>query len=101
MKLSLAASLAFFIAVAAPAGAQWLNQPTPNIPRTADGKPDRTAPPPRVPDGHPDLSGVWTNRGAAFIGPDATLTPAAKELVRARGELLQGSPGFSVPADGA
>ena len=86
MKPSLAASLAFFMAVAASADAQWLKQPTPNIPRTAEGKPDLTAPPPRMSDGHPDLSGVWTNRGAAFIGPDDTLTPAAKELVRAREE---------------
>ena len=48
MKPSLAASLAFFMAVAASADAQWLKQPTPNIPRTAEGKPDLTAPPPRV-----------------------------------------------------
>ena len=86
MKPSLAASLAFFVAVAPAADAQWLDHPTPNIPRTADGKPDLTAPPPRVPGGQPDLSGVWTNRGAAFIGSDTTLTPAAKELVRAREE---------------
>ena len=95
MKPSLAASLAFFMAVAPSADAQWLNQPTPNIPRTADGKPDLTAPPPRVPDGQPDLSGVWTNRGAAFIGSDTTLTPAAKELVRAREEnYLKDRPAF-------
>ena len=43
MKPSLAASLAFFMTVAACADAQWLNQPTPNIPRTADGKPDLAA----------------------------------------------------------
>ena len=68
MKPSLAASLAFFMTVAACADAQWLNQPTPNIPRTADGKPDLAAAPPQLLDGHSDLSGVWTNRGAAFIG---------------------------------
>src|SRR6476659_460805 len=39
--------------------AQWLNLPTPGIPRTADGKPNLTAPVPRTPDGKPDLSGVW------------------------------------------
>ena len=86
MKPSLAASLAFFMTVAACADAQWLNQPTPNIPRTADGKPDLAAVPPRSLDGHPDLSGVWTNRGAAFIGSDDTLTPAAQSLIRAREE---------------
>jgi hypothetical protein len=38
---------------------QWLNLPTPGIPRTADGKPNLTAPAPRTPDGKPDLSGMW------------------------------------------
>lgn len=41
-----------------PVWAQWLNQPTAGIPRTADGKPDLSAPAPKV-DGHPDLSGLW------------------------------------------
>jgi hypothetical protein len=40
-------------------GAQWLDIPTPGIPRTADGKPDLSAPAPRTPDGKPDLSGLW------------------------------------------
>jgi hypothetical protein len=39
--------------------AQWLNFPTPGIPRTADGKPNLTAPAPRTLDGKPDLSGLW------------------------------------------
>lgn len=39
--------------------AQWLNYPTPGIPRTRDGKPNLTAPAPRTADGKPDLSGVW------------------------------------------
>src|SRR5689334_6006788 len=36
--------------------AQWLNYPTPGIPRTADGKPDLSAPAPKTADGKPDLS---------------------------------------------
>jgi hypothetical protein len=39
--------------------AQWLNFPTPGIPRTRDGKPNLAAPAPRTADGTPDLSGVW------------------------------------------
>jgi hypothetical protein len=39
--------------------AQWLNFPTPGIPRTRDGKPNLSAPAPRTADGKPDLSGVW------------------------------------------
>src|ERR1700676_1942213 len=42
-----------------PTFAQWLNLPTPGIPRTADGRPNLTAPLPRMPDGKPDLSGLW------------------------------------------
>src|SRR5579864_5532037 len=45
--------------LSAPLHAQWLNHPTPGIPRTADGKPNLTASAPRTPDGKPDLSGLW------------------------------------------
>lgn len=46
------------------APAQWLNYPTPGIPRTPDGKPNLTAPAPRTPEGKPDLSGIWSGPGA-------------------------------------
>lgn len=39
--------------------AQWLDFRTPGIPRTADGKPNMTAPAPRTSDGKVDLSGTW------------------------------------------
>jgi len=39
--------------------AQWPDYPTPNVPKTADGKPNLAGPAPRAADGHPDLSGVW------------------------------------------
>jgi len=39
--------------------AQWLTNKTPNVPRTADGKPNLSAPAPKRPDGKPDLSGIW------------------------------------------
>ena len=41
------------------AAAQWLNYPTPNIPRTKDGKPNLAAPAPKTSDGKPDISGLW------------------------------------------
>ena len=47
----------FFLA--ATLSAQWLNHPTPGMPRTPDGKPNLSAPAPRSADGHADLSGLW------------------------------------------
>jgi len=45
-----------------PAHAQWLNYPTPGVPRLPDGKPNLKAPVPRMADGKPNLSGVWDAR---------------------------------------
>ncbi len=41
-----------------PLAAQWLNYPEARTPRTKDGKPNLSAPAPRI-NGKPDLSGVW------------------------------------------
>jgi hypothetical protein len=53
----------FFSLIASSSAAQWLEHPTPGIPRTADGEPDMTAPAPRTRDGKPDLSGMWARGG--------------------------------------
>jgi len=45
--------------------AQWLDYPTPGIPRLPDGKPNLSAPAPRTADGKPDLSGLWEPTGEA------------------------------------
>ena len=39
--------------------AQWLQYPTPGVPRLPDGTPNFQAPTPRTPDGKPDFSGIW------------------------------------------
>jgi hypothetical protein len=58
--LFLAAALTF---LTTPASAQWIDFPTPGIPRLADGKPNLAAPAPKMQDGKPDLSGIWRAAG--------------------------------------
>src|SRR5678815_205151 len=53
------ATLIMVCVIGAPVAAQWLKEPTKGIPRTADGKPNLSAPAPRGPNGRPDLSGLW------------------------------------------
>lgn len=62
-RITLAAALSLF---AIPLGAQWLDWPTPGIPRSADGKPNLEAPAPRAADGKPDLSGMWHAQTNAY-----------------------------------
>jgi hypothetical protein len=51
--------MALFSAIPSVAVSQWLNYPTPGIPRLRDGTPNLKAPAPRTRDGKPDLSGIW------------------------------------------
>jgi hypothetical protein len=52
------ARLVLWALTAAPVGAQWVNYPTPGIPRLPDGKPNLSAPGPRT-TGRPDLSAAY------------------------------------------
>jgi hypothetical protein len=83
--------LAVFL-MAAPPAPQWLNHPTKGVPRTADGKPNLSAPVPRTPDGKPDLSGLWRptpgyvgdiTRGLES-GAQVPFQPWAEELFKRR-----------------
>ena len=69
-----------------PLSAQWLNYPTPGIPRTRDGKPNLSAPAPHTADGKPDLSGVWMHE----------LTSAA-EMKRLYGAVIEEAIKTDVP----
>jgi hypothetical protein len=103
------------LALDAPLGAQWLNYPTPGIPRTPDGKPNLTAAAPRTADGKPDLSGLWNRISpkyarniAADLKPE-DIQPWARALVDERRENLDKGymnvlcvprgPGYSTDAD--
>src|SRR5439155_224436 len=80
-----------FSLIASSSAAQWIQHPTPGIPRTPDGKPDLTAPAPKTRDGKPDLSGMWAREGddryynnaAADLKP-ADVKPWAQELYERR-----------------
>jgi hypothetical protein len=47
------------------ADAQWIKLKTPELPRTADGKPNLKAPTPRA-SGHADLTGLWRVNAGAY-----------------------------------
>ncbi len=71
--------------------AQWLDWRTPGIPRTADGKPNLTAPAPRTPDGKPDLSGLWQPEVNPYrfdliqdLKDEAIFRPTAEAVFKAR-----------------
>jgi hypothetical protein len=74
--------------------AQWLNYPTPDIPRTPDGKPNLFAAVPRTPDDKPDLSGIWRlekdpfkylrNIAADFKPGESFMQPWAAALTKER-----------------
>jgi hypothetical protein len=80
MRLFLAALT--LVMTTTPAMAQWIDRKTPNIPRTADGKPNLTAAAPRGPDGKPDLNGVWRGEAPQARPTPADLHPAVMDLAR-------------------
>ena len=98
---------AAMLLAAVTASPQWLRFPTPGTPRTADGKPNLSAPTPHAADGHPDLTGIWEvvgdlvmptdgrvrskyvyNIGVDLPGGTAPFQPWARELWNARQKAL-------------
>ena len=76
-----------------PVSAQWLQYPTPGMPRTTEGKPILSAPTPRAINGKPDLSGIWGWTPGRYLNITADLKPDetqpwADALVKQRAENL-------------
>ncbi len=85
------ARITFFVlalvSLATALNGQWLNYPSPAMPRLPDGTPNLTAPAPKGADGKPDLSGIWAAPCAVY-GRDACFTQSlffdlAKDLTAA------------------
>ena len=87
MRLLLAA-LALIVGTL-PAEAQWLDRAWPDIPRTADGKPDLKAPVRRTADGKPNLEGVWNGPNPEPRIDAANALPWVNDLVRQRAQDYQ------------
>ncbi len=62
MKRTLA--ILIILTATTPLAAQWITLPTPEIPRTADGEADLSAPAPRLADGRPGKS-RWKPAGCS------------------------------------
>ena len=90
MTVKTSTSAAFFLILCGAASAQWLDYPTKGIPRTADGKPNLTAPAPRTADGKIDISGVWVADNSRHLGnlavdlKDVPFQPWAEKLYNER-----------------
>src|SRR5438445_5748299 len=67
MKTKVAFFLMGVFRLSVPAHAQRLKVPPAKVPRTADGKPNLSAPAPRLPDGKPDLSGIWEPANNKYV----------------------------------
>jgi hypothetical protein len=80
------------VSASTPVLAQWLTYPTAGVPRTADGKVNRSAPTPRMADGKPDFSGIWLT--ANFTCPGAT-----PETLTCGSELPMGRNGINIGID--
>src|SRR6516162_4988648 len=88
MRMPTLVAIVILLSLCVPAHAQWTKVPPSVIPRTADGKPNLSAPAPRLPSGTPDLSGVWQpaetkwlrNLAADLKPEDIPFQPWAKAL---------------------
>jgi len=70
--------------VTPPAAAQWVGYPTAGVPRKADGTVDMSAPAPKMPDGKPDFSGIWTAGNPAKPKPGGDVAGNGNDIGSSR-----------------
>ena len=88
----LCAAMMMWVALPGAGSAQWLEYPTAGVPRTADGRPNLSAPAPRTADGRPDLSGMWGWETRANCGAHCNDLQISREFINIAATLKGGLP---------
>jgi hypothetical protein len=90
MRMALVVAVVCVVATIT-ASAQWLKLRDPKVPRNPDGMPNLTAPAPKLPDGTPDLNGLWNATDGRYLtnlsrqaGITPPFTPWADALFKER-----------------